>query len=312
MHNFVFYSSYLVLPFLFFLLFLLYKKRKNLLKNKISSIILILLLILSLLFIYARFIERNLIFVKTTEINVGFSAKLVIISDMHLGVYKDVNFLERVVSKINEIENIDAVLIPGDFTYYPPENLDKLFTPLKNIKVPIYAVLGNHDSEKPGPPIQKKLQQVLEDNGVMFLHNTDSIIKNKNIKIIGLGDRWANEDDISIIDNFSKDDNLIILTHNPDTTLRYGNSIPDLTIAGHTHGGQIRIPFVYKDVIPCIYNFDQGLYDLIPQHVTVQSTENIIFTENNYGKVFVTAGIGEIGLPMRLGIPPTIEILELK
>lgn len=231
---------------------------------------------------------------------------------MHLGIYKDETFLERVIQKINEIKNIDAVLIPGDFTYYPPENLEKLFTPFKNVKVPVYAVLGNHDSEKPGPPIQEKLQRVLEDNGVIFLHNTESIIEDKNIKVLGLGDKWANEDDISKIDNFSKEDNLIVLTHNPDTTLQYHNSIPDLTIAGHTHGGQIRIPFLYKDMIPCIYDFDQGVYELIPLHASVQSTKNIIFTENHYGKIFVTAGIGEIGLPMRFGIPPAIEVLELK
>ena len=83
------------------------------------------------------------------------------------------------------------------------------------------------------------------------------------------------------------------MAHNPDTALEYENSIPDITICGHTHGGQIRIPFLYKQTIPCEGNFDQGLY------------------ETKYGKVFVTAGLGEVGLPMRLGIPPTIEILEL-
>lgn len=312
MHNFIFYSSYLIFPFLLFLIFQLYKARGKFLKNKISSIILILFFIISLLFVYARFIERNLIFIQATDVNVGFNAKLVVISDIHLGIYKDASFLERVVNKINEIKDVDAVLVAGDFTYYPPNNLEKLFYPLKDIKVPIYAVLGNHDSEKPGPPIQKELQKTLENNNVIFLHNSSSIIRNKNIKILGLGDNWANEDDVSKIDNFSKDDNLIILTHNPDTTLKYNNSIPDITIAGHTHGGQIRIPFLYKNMIPSIYDFDQGLYKLIPQHISIQSTKNIIFTQNHYGKVFVTAGIGEIGLPMRLGIPPTIEVLELR
>ncbi|MCK5416688.1 metallophosphoesterase [Candidatus Parcubacteria bacterium] len=253
-----------------------------------------------------------MIFVKTTTIEVGFSGKIVVIADLHLGVYKNENFLKRVVDKINKIENIDAVLIPGDFTYCPPKNLDNLFYPLKKINAPIYAVLGNHDSEKPGQPIQQKLKEVLEKNNVIFLHNTSSVIENKDIKILGLGDNWAKEDDISKIDNFSKDDNLIVLTHNPDTTLQYNNSIPDLTITGHTHGGQIRIPFIYKSMIPCVYNFNQGLYTLLPSSVSTESTKNIIFTNNHYGKVFVTAGIGEVGLPMRLGIPPTIEVLELK
>ncbi len=85
----------------------------------------------------------------------------------------------------------------------------------------------------------------------------------------------------------------MVFTHNPDTTLSYRKNIADLTIAGHTHGGQIRLPLIYKFAIPCKGDFDQGLY---------QSTT---------GKTFVTSGLGEVGLPMRLGIPPVIDILEL-
>ena len=299
MQNFIFYSSYLAIPFFIFLILFIFKKRKNLYKNKALFLIIILIFLGTSLFIYARFIERNIILTKTTKIETGFSAKLIVIADLHLGVYKNINFLKRVVKKINKIKNIDAVLIPGDFTYYSPENLETLFSPLKNIKFPVYAILGNHDSEQPGPPIQAELRKALENNGVIFLHNSDSEIKStkcplgENIKILGLGDKDANQDDISKINEFKKSDNLIVITHNPDTALKYKNSIPDLTISGHTHGGQIRIPFLYKQAIPCDGDFDQGLY------------------KTKYGKIFVTAGLGETGLPMRLGIPPTIEILEL-
>ena len=317
MQNFIFYSSYLAIPFFIFLVLFIFKKKKNLYKNKKLFLIIILIFLANLLFIYSRFIERNIILTKTTKIETGFSAKLIVIADLHLGVYKDIDFLKKVVKKINKIKNADAVLIPGDFTYYPPKNLETLFSPLKNIKFPVYAILGNHDSEQPGPPIQVKLQKALENNGVIFLHNSSSAIKNtkytprvprrkcpwgafpaghplgKNIKILGLGDKWAGQDDISKINEFKKSDNLIVMTHNPDTALEYENSIPDLTISGHTHGGQIRLPYLYKQAIPCDGDFDQGLY------------------KTNYGKVFVTAGLGETGLPMRLGVPPTIEVLEL-
>lgn len=197
------------------------------------------------------------------------------------------------MDKINKIENVDAVLIPGDLTYFPPEDLNILFSPLKNIKYPIYAVLGNHDIEGFGTSTQTKLIDVLEDNKVEFLNNSMLRVRNKNITILGLGDHWTNQDDISKINMFTENDNLIVITHNPDTVSEYKNSIPDITITGHTHGGQIRLPYLYKYVIPCTGDFDQGLYNM------------------DYGKVFVTAGLGEIGLPMRLGIPPTIEVLEL-
>ncbi len=294
MHSLIFYFSYLSFPFLILLIIISIKRKRSVKKSKIFLIAIIFLFLLTLSFIYSRFIERNIIKTETTKIKVGFSAKIIVISDIHLGAYKDADFLKRVVEKINKIENVDAVLIPGDFTYYPNKNLEKLFYPLKDLKVPTYGILGNHDDERPGPPIQEELKRALKNNNVVFLENTSEILENKNIKILGLGDNWAKKDDITQINNFSKKDNLIVMTHNPDTTLNYTNSVPDLTISGHTHGGQIRLPYFYKKVIPCDGDFDRGL------------------SENIFGKLFISTGIGEVGLPMRLGVPPVIEVLELR
>ena len=293
MHHIIFYGSYLAIPFFIYLIFLLVKKKEKVYKNKVLFVLIILALITTVSFLYARFIEPQIILIKNTQIETGFSAKFVVISDIHLGVYKGTHFLERIVEKINTIEQVDAVLIPGDFIYYPQEDLEVLFSSLKQIKFPVYAVLGNHDTEESRQYIDEELQKALVENGVIFLSNSSAYIEQKNIRILGLGDKWTDEDDISKIDKFTIEDNVVVITHNPDTTLEYTNSIPDLTVSGHTHGGQIRIPYLYKKVIPCVGDFDAGLYDV---------------GENN---VFVTAGVGEIGLPMRLGIPPTIEILEL-
>ncbi|MBU0897503.1 metallophosphoesterase [Patescibacteria group bacterium] len=292
MYILIFYLSYLSLPFFVFLCYFIFKNYKKLYKRKRLLFFIILCFLITILFIYARFVERNIIVVQNTSIKTGFSDKVIVISDMHLGVYKDQNFLKKIVNKINEQKNIDAVLIPGDFTFDPPKDLLTLFSPLKDIHFPVYAVLGNHDSEMPGPPIQKQLQEALEKNGVIFLNNTSSVILNKNITVLGLGDNFAYQDDISKIEKYSIQDNLIVLTHNPDTTLNYKNSIPDITISGHTHGGQIRIPFLYKFIIPCVGNFDKGLHN------------------TPTGKIFVTSGLGETGLPLRLGIPPVIDVLE--
>ena len=292
MHNLIFYSSHISIILFIILIYFAITKAKYIFKNKILFFCIYFSFITTSLFIYARFIERNIITKQETKINAGFNAKLIVISDIHLGIYKNANFLKRVVKKINNIKNADALLIAGDFIYQPKNNLEELFNPLKDIKIPVYAVLGNHDSQKPGPPIQKELQKVLEKNNIIFLHNSSAFIK-KDVAILGLGDKWANQDKISKINDFKKSDNLIVLTHNPDTVLEYKNNIADLTISGHTHGGQIRIPFLYKNMIPCIGDFDQGLYNV------------------NQNKVFVTTGIGEVGLPMRLGIPPVIDVLKL-
>lgn len=275
---FIYYGSWLVFPLLYWFI----KKRW------------IVLIILSLLFIYARFIEPKLLFVNHYKVEVGFKAKYALIADIHLGIYNNASILERTVENINN-EDVDAVLIAGDFTYEPQfDDMKNLFASLVKLKVPVYAVLGNHDCERPGPAIRDDLEKVLTQLGVHVI--TNKAIKLNDITIVGLGSRWAREDEVSLLDNYDKDDKLVVLTHNPDTALDFEpNHYPDLTLAGHTHGGQIRIPYLYKKVIPVRGNvlWDQGVY-----------------TYKN-GKVFVTSGIGEIGLPIRFLIPPVIDVLEL-
>jgi len=275
---FIYYGSWLIFPFLYWFL----KKRW------------VFFILLSLLFIYARFIEPKLLFVNHYKIETGFKAKYALIADIHLGIYNNASILERTVDKINE-ENVDAVLIAGDLTYEPQfDDMKLLFSSLKKLNVPVYAVLGNHDCQKPGPDIRDELEEVLTSFGVQVITNKAVLLN--GITILGLGSHWAKDDEVSLLDKYTKKDKVVVLTHNPDTTLDYlPTHYPDLTLAGHTHGGQVRIPYLYKKVIPVRGDvlWDQGLY---------------VFED---AKVFVTSGIGEIGLPLRFLIPPVIDVLEL-
>ena len=275
---FIYYGSWLIFPFLYWFL----KKRW------------VFFILLSLLFIYARFIEPKLLFVNHYKIETGFKAKYALIADIHLGIYNNASILERTVDKINE-ENVDAVLIAGDLTYEPQfDDMKLLFSSLKKLNVPVYAVLGNHDCQKPGPDIRDELEEVLTSFGVQVITNKAVLLN--GITILGLGSHWAKDDEVSLLDKYTKKDKVVVLTHNPDTTLDYlPTHYPDLTLAGHTHGGQVRIPYLYKKIIPVRGDvlWDQGLY---------------VFEDK---KVFVTSGIGEIGLPLRFLIPPVIDVLEL-
>jgi predicted MPP superfamily phosphohydrolase len=313
MHKFLYFGSYLVFPFILFLGYYIYSISGKIYGKKIRFSLSIFLIILSLIFIYSRFIEKNMIVIKYSKVNTGFQARVVVISDMHIGEYNNSHFLDRIVGKINSIENVDAVLIPGDFTYYPEGDLTEMFTPLSKLKYPVYAVLGNHDSEQPGPFIRDKLQAALEANNVKFLHNQAAELESKNIKILGLGDRWAGEDDVSKLNDFNEDDNLLVITHNPDTAMKYKSNNADLTVSGHTHGGQIRVPFFYKSQIPSKYEFDQGLYEVEYSGNEAEiKDENTQSSSSSVGQVYVTSGLGVVGLPMRLGVPPVIDVLDLR
>ncbi len=275
---FIYYGSWLVFP----LLIWFYRRGY------------ILLILLSLLFIYARFIEPKILLVHNYKIETGFSAKYALIADMHLGIYNDASIMERIVKKVSQLD-VDALLIAGDFTYEAdPNELENLFASLSQLNIPIYAVLGNHDCERPGPKIRDRLESVLTDLGVEVIGNR--AVKLKGVTLLGLGSHWARDDRVELLDGYTQEENLIVLTHNPDTVLSFKpHHYPDLILAGHTHGGQVRIPYLYQKVIPVQGDvlWDKG-----------------VMTYKNY-QVFITSGIGSIGLPLRFLIPPTIDLLIL-
>ena len=153
------------------------------------------------------------------------------------------------------------VLIAGDLTFepLPEQRLKELFAPLHDLQVPVYAVLGNHDTEHPGPDIKVELMRALEANNVTILNN--DIIKTSNFLLVGLGDRMNGEDSTRLLNEVHPVNKVVVLTHNPDTTMDYINTNADVTLAGHTHCGQVRLPWIHeyikKYIIPVEGDFDK-------------------------------------------------------
>lgn len=238
-----------------------------------------------------RFIEPQIIITKHEKINVWFDAKIILIADLHLWVYKDENFLKKVVKKINRLE-AESVFIAGDFTYNPEiSDLATIFAPIWDINKPVYWVLWNHDVEKPGPKLRDDLKNVLDTLWANYLNNDN--VEFDTFTLLGLGSNWNREDDISLLQNYSQDENIVVLTHNPDTTLKYNNNNADLTLAGHTHGWQLRIPGLYKSVIPTTWNFDK------------------LLSQESFTQLYITSWLWETALPMRFLNFPEIVVLEL-
>jgi uncharacterized protein len=76
----------------------------------------------------------------------------------------------------------------------------------------------------------------------------------------------AKRDNVLLLERFLPENNVVVLTHNPDTVRNYSNLVADITLAGHTHCGQVRIPRLYKYALPTLgawnERFDCGLYML--------------------------------------------------
>lgn len=309
-HLFVFYGSFLVFPFI---LFLVWVSLRKVLKKAVLWLT-VPLLLLSFIFVYARFIERYLIQVYEKDFvisrpNVACtsnSLKIAIFSDPHLGVYKKSGFLEQIVEKVNAT-NPDLVLIPGDFTYYvDPKDFQTIFAPLRDLKAPVYAVTGNHDAKKPGELSSEEVRAMVSPHDVNIIDNKKIVLNIKGcaITLVGLSDIWEGMTNYDLLRDLPEDSLNFVLVHNPDAAYEISNyfqhtykapvQYSDLIIAGHTHGGQIRIPYIYKYAIPTQHDFDQGFYDVKGM------------------KVFVTSGVGEVGLPMRFLVAPEIIIMNVK
>lgn len=244
-----------------------------------------------LVFIDARFIERYRVTVQETAIPIGVPARVALIADLHIGLYKSPAYLDRVVDRLNELQP-DAVLIAGDLTYEPDQDLALLLGPLKRLTMPAYSVPGNHDEERPGPRLDRVLRQTLQSLGVTPVEYTHADLG--SFTLVGMGDRWAGKDGIAPVQAAPHDKPIVVLMHNPDSAMQLAPGMARLVLAGHTHGAQIRLPGLASKVIASENGFDRGLHEWAPV------------------PVYVTSGMGESRAPLRWRVPPVIDLIDLR
>lgn len=253
--------------------------------------------VLMLLGIYARFIEPNLLTVRHTVLATGYSLKVALISDMHYGLYSTPGQMARLVDRLNALD-VQAVLVAGDWTYEPPRNQDlgALLAPFRQLRHPVYSVPGNHDEGQPGPPLQDALRAALVRNRIHPLEQGH--VSLGPVELVGLRDVWAGGDGKEQLPALMAAGRpLLLLTHNPDLM----DELPPLPgkvvmLAGHTHGGQVNLPWLTDRMLAGVTRggYKRGLYG------------------RPNGQVFVTSGIGMIGLPLRFAMPPVIDVLEMR
>lgn len=225
--------------------------------------------------------------------------RLDVVSDIHTGSPRNgVDNLDRIVRALIASDS-DAVLMTGDYvilsvfmgTYVPAHTIAAHLRPLTARK-PVYAVLGNHDWWKDGPDVRARFAaagvRMIDDRAV------EATLRGCRLWFVGLGDLLEGNPDVDgAFAQVHGDAPAIALTHEPDLWPRIPARAA-LTVAGHTHGGQIN-PF--------------GL--MTPARFRLHS-HGLRGTYAQQGKVlFVTPGIGTSILPMRLGVPPEISRLTL-
>ena len=246
-----------------------------------------LLIFILIFFIWSFFIEPKIIIVKKYKLK-KFDKKIVFISDLHISKFNK-SRLKRIVKLINK-QNPDLVLSGGDYihghTGETTLNIETVAEELSKINAPIISVLGNHD----GWFDKYRVKKALENNGIKVLSNSN--IELEGISIAGVEDLQTGIPDIkTTLENTSSP--RILLTHTPDIYDDIKENV-DLILAGHLHGGQVRLPLYGAILLPSNFGkkFEYGLYDY------------------NGNKMIVTKGLGTSILTLRFNCIPEIVVIE--
>jgi uncharacterized protein len=260
----------------------------------------------------------------------GFKLRLAVLADLHIcEPWMSLERLESIVAQTNAL-NADAILMLGDFvagmrisSYSGFIRDEDWAAVLAKLKAPcgVHAVLGNHDwweakdaqARRAGPtPAGEALRAV----GIPVYENQAVRLEKDGhpFWIAGLGDQWAfptkeNERDETLPTRFGrfagvddlpatmaaiKDDApVILMVHEPDIFPKVSSRV-SLTLAGHTHGGQVRI-FGFTPVVPSIYGSRYAYGHKI----------------ENGRHLIVSGGLGCSGVPLRFGSPPEIVAVNL-
>lgn len=170
--------------------------------------------------------------------------KIIFATDFHVASYPWEKWrLERIVNTINE-HNPDIVILGGDYVnrHYKTGSMspNDIATALKQIKAPKVAVLGNHDTYYGKKEVSTAFKNALIP--VLDNRSTKLNLRDKEVYIAGVSDYDTDKPNIKKALENTKTP-LIFATHSPDTFMQLNNDVA-IAFAGHTHGGQIVLPFL--------------------------------------------------------------------
>ena len=227
--------------------------------------------------------------------------KIAVISDLHGGApFIDTAKIDSVVAMTNAARP-DLILLAGDYAGHVwgshPLPVETIAQHLKPLSAPlgVYAVLGNHDHIVEGA---LRVRRALEQNGIVVLANDHVPLRTPKgaLTLVGIDDADSfHADPAQAVAGLPENKPVLCLTHSPDI-FPYIPAICALTVAGHTHGGQVLLPLVGRLIVPSAYG-----------------QRYAIGTIREQGRVFfVSSGIGTSVIAVRFGVPPEISFLTLQ
>jgi len=260
--------------------------------------------------LYAGEIERHMLMTVERTVRIrnlpspfhGF--RIAQLSDFHFHNYDESFFVRHAVRQVNELAP-DMVALTGDFITttkdahsQPVSDAYACAEILRGLKCPVrFCSLGNHDVA-----IKADLADALGRNGHTLLMNQFTALEKRGEKIwiSGIADAYFDVPNLALaMPKRRADEPIILLGHEPDfaDTIASQSYDVDLMLAGHTHGGQVRLPFLPALLLPAMGE---------------KYVEDLHLVGTSGMQVYVNRGLGCMHLPFRFNCPPELTLLTLQ
>ena len=259
-------------------------------------------------FLFGRIeFEKSFVRMKLPRLSREFHGfRIAQLSDIHIGPFMPSSDIRRVVEMTNSLRP-DLIVLTGDYVTWDPDTQGAAVDSLNGLKAPlgIYGCLGNHEIMT---HTQASITRLFAEQNVRILRYERAPIRvgNESLNLIGvdyethrhrgyLGEHHVRRylegvDQLMVPGQVN-----ILLSHNPNTFDRAAELGIDLSLSGHTHGGQISLDFISPDL---------SIARLMTPYVKGHF-------EKPGGQLYVNRGIGTIAVPIRLDAPPEITLFEL-
>jgi uncharacterized protein len=244
------------------------------------------------------------------------------LSDIHIGSYMSAPEVRRAVEMANGL-GADLAVVTGDFLTGPGDPIEACVDELSRLRAPlgIWGCNGNHEAYAEAEALAAKLF-MQHGMGHLRQQNVELVYRGQPFNLIGV-DYQRERPNLtrrpmlaSIARLVRPDVPNILLSHNPNSFRRAAELGIQVQLAGHTHGGQVRVEILDHRFSPASFltTYVAGLYQR-PLSSWSALTDEEAWSGEQTGQpaaLYVNRGLGTIGAPIRLGVPPEITLLTLR
>lgn len=218
------------------------------------------------------------------------------LTDIHHGLYFSAEALLAAVELTNSLQP-DVIALTGDYISYSRNFAHSAAELLGGLRAPrgVFGVLGNHDFRVGADLVARALRR----SGIEVLRNRHTFLRagGAELYLAGVDDLWFNSNLPRALRSIPRGRPVVLLSHNPSIVAAAAHYSVDLVLSGHTHGGQVRLPFLERmrngTAPPKRRRFHTG-WDALGRT-----------------RIYVSRGIGTIVVPLRLACPPELPLFTL-